>query len=69
MKEQPTSDEKLKRAENVISLVIEMRTAQREYFATHDQKTLHNAKALEKRVDNALKNYRNPETPEIPFEQ
>ena len=68
MKEQPTSDEKLKRAENVISLVIEMRTAQREYFATHDQKTLHNAKALEKRVDNALKNYKNPDAPEIPFE-
>lgn len=69
MKEQPTSDEKLKRAENIISLVIEMRTAQREYFASRSQGALHNSKQLEKRVDNALKNYRNPETPEIPFEQ
>lgn len=71
MKEQPTSDEKLKRAENIISLVIEMRTAQKEYFASRSQGALHNSKQLERRVDNMLLAYThqtNP-TPEIPFEQ
>lgn len=71
MKEQPTSDEKLKRAENIISLVIEMRAAQKEYFTSHSPLALHNAKQLERRVDNMLRAYthQTDPTPEIPFEQ
>lgn len=64
-------DNRQTKEQQIISLVIEMRAAQKEYFASHSPLALHNAKQLERRVDNMLRAYthQTDPTPEIPFEQ
>lgn len=42
----------------IIELVAEMRNAQREYFKTRDYEVLRKSKALEKRVDSEIAEYR-----------
>lgn len=42
-----------------LDLVIQMREAQREYFATRNSHVLSKAKTLEKRVDEIIAIYRN----------
>ena len=64
-------DNRQTKEQQIISLVIEMRAAQKEYFASHSPLALHNAKQLERRVYNMLRAYthQTDPTPEIPFEQ
>lgn len=64
-------DNRQTKEQQIISLVIEMRAAQKEYFTSHSPLALHNAKQLERRVDNMLRAYthQTDPTPEIPFEQ
>lgn len=64
-------DNRQTREQQIIRLVIEMRAVQKEYFASHSPLALHNAKQLERRVDNMLRAYthQTDPTPEIPFEQ
>ena len=53
----------------IIELVAEMRTAQRDYFSTRSHESLRKSKALEKRVDQEIKLHQQKQsgnqTPEI----
>ena len=47
-------------AQDVIDLVVEMRSSQKEYFRTRSQQALAASKRLEKLVDAALDKYSKP---------
>lgn len=47
-------------AEDIVDLVERMRSKQKEYFRTHTIAVLEQSKALEREVDKAITQYRQP---------
>jgi hypothetical protein len=53
--------DRLQKAERVISETKSLRKLQKEYFKTRDYEILNQAKIQERKVDDMIKNYDNPQ--------